>query len=205
MSLTLNFELTDRDLAHFQEAAERSRKAVEGKSSDDIIAAAEKLLGDAKNVQTPDFIQTRLLQLDDMIAMLRDAGWNLTDDDHKRVLSALAYFADPADLIPDNVQVLGFLDDAVMIELAARDLKHELEAYDEFCEFRTSEAERRGLDPKTLGRTDWLDARSEELQSRMRRRRDRDFGFGYGRSSGYGGGERESYVRPWRPGVFSVG
>ena len=32
MSITLNFELNDRDLAHFQEAAERSRKAAEGKS-----------------------------------------------------------------------------------------------------------------------------------------------------------------------------
>ena len=30
---------------------------------------------------------------------------------------------------------------------------------------------------------------------------ERDFGIGYGRSSGYG---RQSYVRAWRPGVFSV-
>ena len=32
-------------------------------------------------------------------------------------------------------------------------------------------------------------------------RRERDFGIGYGRSSGYG---RTSYVRAWRPGVFTV-
>jgi hypothetical protein len=31
--------------------------------------------------------------------------------------------------------------------------------------------------------------------------RERDFGVGYGRSSGYG---RTSYVRAWRPGVFTV-
>ena len=34
MPLSLNFELNDQDLARFQEAAERSRKAVEGKSAD---------------------------------------------------------------------------------------------------------------------------------------------------------------------------
>ena len=40
MSITLNFELNDRDLAHFQAAMERSRKSAEGKSEADIIAAA---------------------------------------------------------------------------------------------------------------------------------------------------------------------
>lgn len=204
MPITLNFELNDHDLAHFEAAAERSRKAAEGKSSEDIIAAAVSLLGDAQRTHIPDFIKARLLHLDDMIAMVRDAGWQLPAEDRQRVLSALAYFADPADIIPDDVQVLGFLDDAVMIELASRDLKHELDAYDDFCEFRAREAERRGVDPTSLGRVDWLDSRRQELQERMHQRRERDFGTGYGRSSGYASG-RQSYVRAWRPGVFSIG
>jgi hypothetical protein len=37
MSITLNFELNDHDLAHFQAAAERSRKAAEGKSEQEIV------------------------------------------------------------------------------------------------------------------------------------------------------------------------
>ena len=32
MPITLNFELSDKDLEHFQAAAERSRKAAEGRS-----------------------------------------------------------------------------------------------------------------------------------------------------------------------------
>ena len=63
------------------------------------------------------------------------------------------------------------------------------------------EASRLGADPATLGRTEWLDSRREELVDRMHTRRERDFGVGYGRSSGYG---RASYIRTWRPGVFKV-
>src|SRR6478609_6721529 len=133
MSITLNFELNDQDLAHFHAAAQK--------------------------VRIPDFIKERLLRLDDMIAMVRDEGWSLPAEDKQRVLSALMYFCDPEDVIPDHIEVLGFLDDAVMIQLSVRELKHELDAYDDFCDFRAHEAGRRGVDPSTLGRTDWLDGR----------------------------------------------
>lgn len=204
MSITLNFELNDRDLAHFQAAAERSRKAVAGQSPEQVVAAAVALLDDAQKAELPDFIRQRLLRLDDMIAMVRDHAWAMSDEDRERVLSALAYFADPDDIIPDNVAVLGFLDDAVMIELSVRELTHELDAYDDFCDYRARESARRGVEPATLGRTDWLDSRREELVERMHVRRERDFGNGYGRSSGYASHGRDSYVRAWRPGVFGV-
>ena len=205
MSITLNFELNDRDLAHFETAMERSRKAAEGRSDADIINCAVGLLDDAQKVHIPDFIKDRLLRLDDMIAMVRDEAWALPDADKQRVLSALMYFCDPADVIPDHVDVLGFLDDAVMIELSVRELKHELDAYDDFCDYRAREAARLGVDPATLGRTDWLDSRREELIDRMHQRRERDFGTGYGSSSGYASAGRSSYVRGWRPGVFKFG
>ncbi|HRA03616.1 MAG TPA: YkvA family protein, partial [Thermomonas sp.] len=118
MSITLNFELNDRDLAHFQAAMERSQKAAEGKSDEEIVNCAIALLSDAAKVHIPDFIKDRLLRLDDMIAMVRDDAWALPEADKQRVLSALMYFCDPSDVIPDHVEVLGFLDDAVMIELS---------------------------------------------------------------------------------------
>ncbi len=205
MSITLNFELNDQDLAHFKQAAERSKQAAAGKSSEEIVASAVAMLADAQKVRIPDFIKDRLLRLDDMIAMVRDEGWSLPEDDRQRVLSALMYFCDPDDVIPDDIEVLGFLDDAVMIELSMRELKHELDAYDDFCDYRSNEATRRGVDPSTLGRTDWLDGRREELIDRMHQRRSRDVGTGYGGSSGYASVGRGSYVRGWRPGVFKFG
>ena len=201
MSLSLNFELNDRDLEHFHEAMAASKKAAEGKSDAEIIENAGRLLADAQKVRIPDFILSRLLRLDDMIAMLRDEAWSLESDDRERVLSALVYFNNPNDVIADSVPVLGYLDDAVMIEMCVRDLQHELDAYDDFCDFRQHQANRLGLDPAKVGRADWLGSRREELVDRMHQRRERDFGVGYGSSSGYSSGK--TYVRAWRPGMFS--
>ena len=200
MSISLNFELNDRDLEHFQAAMEKAKKAANGKSPQEVIDCAAKLLGDAQKVAIPDFIKERLLHLDDMIAMVRDEAWAMSGEDRDRVLSALTYFCDPDDVIPDNVAVLGYLDDAIMIELSVRELRHELDAYDEFCDFRQNQAQRRGLDADKVGRADWLDSRREELVDRMHRRRQSGMGIGYGSSSGYGSGK--SYVRAWRPGMF---
>ena len=52
------------------------------------------------------------------------------------MLNALAYFAEPDDLIPDQIPGLGFLDDAIMVELVVRELRHEIEAYEDFRVFR---------------------------------------------------------------------
>jgi uncharacterized membrane protein YkvA (DUF1232 family) len=205
MSLTLTIDLNDHDLEHFAAALKNAQQAAAGRSADEIVAAAAKLLEDAQKSKAPDFIGDRLVRLDDMIAMVRDEGWHLDEEDRQHVLSALVYFADPTDLIPDHVQVLGYLDDAIMIELCVRELKHELDAYDDFCDFREREAKKRGIEPSAVGRTDWLDSRRDELVERMHTRRQRDggtgFGHGYGGSSGYA---KAGYSRAWRPGMFRV-
>jgi uncharacterized membrane protein YkvA (DUF1232 family) len=201
MPLTINFELSDRDLEHFNNAIKAATFSAGSKSPEEVMSAAGKLLEEATNLALPDFIMERLDRLDALIAMLRDEGWALGEEDRARVLSALVYFADPADIIPDNVPVLGYFDDAIAIELCVKELRHELDAYDEFCDFRQNEAERRGLNPASVGRADWLNNRRDELQERMHRQRSRDFGTGYGNSSGYA---REGYTSAWRPGLLRV-
>ena len=165
------------------------------------MSAASTLLQSADQIELPDFIAERLDRLDAMIAMLRDDGWHLPEEDKQRVLSALVYFADPSDVIPDHVPVLGYFDDAIAIEMCVKELKHEIEAYDEFCEFRQSGADRMGVDPATVGRADWLEARRDELVDRMHRRRNRELGGGYGDSSGYA---RRGYTSAYRPGMLRV-
>jgi len=202
MPLAISFELSDRDLEHFNQALAKARASAGSKSADEIIAAASRLLIEADKVEVPDFIAERLDRLDALIAMSRDEGWHLPEEDRQRVLSALVYFADPSDVIPDHVPVLGYFDDAIAIEMCVKELKHEIEAYDEFCDYRQSEADRRGLDPATVGRADWLEARRDELVDRMHRRRNRQSGgSGYGDSSGYA---RKSYTSGFRPGLMRV-
>jgi hypothetical protein len=178
-------DLSEQDLDHFRSAMRRARDAAAHLSAEDITAAALKLLADTRNIQVPDFVGDRMRKLDVMIAMVHDKGWGLTDTERKEVLSALTYFCDPEDAIPDNIPVLGFLDDAIMIELVVEELKHELDAYEDFCAFRTNAVTETGaIAASGLNREDWLAKRQEELLERMRQRRGRDRSYGGGGGGG---------------------
>jgi len=174
MSLRISIDLDDDDLRHFRLIMREARKAAARLAPDDIVAAAEALLTTVDRSKVSPFISERLTKLEIMIKMLVDHEWRLPQKDTVRVLNALAYFSDPEDLIPDHIPGLGFLDDAIMIELVVRELRHEIEAYGDFCEFRRTHAKSKGIKTKStdLTRDSWLDGRRAELQARMRRRRE---------------------------------
>ncbi|HKE47373.1 MAG TPA: YkvA family protein [Rhodanobacteraceae bacterium] len=191
MSLAITIELGDADLKHFIDAMKTAQVEAKNLSAKDITDAAEKLLEDGSSGKVPGFIAERLSKIGSMIAMVNDQGFGMEAEDRQRVLACLTYFANPKDLIPDNVPVLGFLDDAIMIELVVRELQHEVEAYDDFVAYRNEEARMRGVDPATLKteRVEWAEARRLELLSRMKSRR----------LSSYSGSSN------WKPSLFKFG
>ena len=170
MSLRVSFELDESDLEHFRLIMRNARKAAARLSPEEIVEAAEQLLKTIDEADAPAFIKDRLVKLRLMIDMLQDIEWRLPHQEANRVLNALAYFSEPEDLIPDEIPGLGFLDDAIMIELVVRELRHEIEAYEDFCNFRDRERAKNGA-RTSISRDDWLENRRKELQSRMRRRR----------------------------------
>ncbi len=178
MTMRVTFELQEEDLKHFRLIMREARDAAKSLTADEILSAANSLLREIEDAKVPHFIEERLKRLRTLIGMVQDDEWSLPQEETTRVLNALAYFAEPEDLIPDHIPGLGFLDDAIMIELVARELRHEIEAYDDFCAFRDREGARRrskGLDDDVT-RREWLETRRTELMSRMRRRRRRDRG-----------------------------
>ena len=175
MGLRVAFELDDDDLKHFRLIMREARKTVARSAPEDIVAAAEAQLHDIADTSAPGFIVERIQKLRLMIRMLTDLEWRLPHDEAVRVLNALAYFTEPEDLIPDHIPGVGFLDDAIMVELLVRELKHEIEAYQDFCDFRATKGLSRDR-RTTPSRDEWLEQRRDELQSRMRRRRQESAG-----------------------------
>ncbi|MEM7762721.1 MAG: YkvA family protein [Pseudomonadota bacterium] len=171
MSIRIAFDLTDKDLDHFRMIMQQASKNAESLSEQQIIEAAETVMVEVGEATVPDFITERLSKLKVMTGMLRDSEWQLPEEETSRVLSALAYFSEPEDLIPDHIPGLGFLDDAIMVELVVRELKHEIEAYEDFCAFRDREEQKRDEAEDDVTREEWLAGRRMELHSRMRRRR----------------------------------
>jgi uncharacterized membrane protein YkvA (DUF1232 family) len=172
VSLRISFELDEEDLKHFRLIMQEARQAATRISPEQIVAAAEELLKDVAASSAPGFILERLNKLKLMIRMISDTEWRLPHQEATRVLHALAYFAEPDDLIPDHIPGLGFLDDAIMVELVVRELKHEIDAYQDFCDYRERLLIEQGQNT-TVSREGWLDNRRSALQSRMRRRRKR--------------------------------
>ncbi len=168
-TIRVNFELGPEDVAHFRDRLARSRKNRALRDDDRVILGAESLAVKALDSNPPTFVVSRMLTLQNMVEMLKDRDWNLEDDDRERVLEVLAYFSDPADMIPDHLPGVGFLDDVIMIDLAAYDLAPELEAYADFCENREDlKANSPDAQP--------LDVARDAFQARMRRRRRRRAG-----------------------------
>jgi uncharacterized membrane protein YkvA (DUF1232 family) len=157
-------ELSDNDLKYFRKCLRRVRDS--GSTGDEaaVLGGARSLLTEVVRVEAPDFVRDRFRRLELLIRMLEDGEWRLTGADRARVLEVLTYFTDPDDLIPDRVPGIGYLDDAIMVELACQELRHEIEAYEKFCAFRESGRRK----PEDIAK------QRLALQGRMRRSRRRD-------------------------------
>ena len=134
--MRITFELDSSDLKRFHAAFERSRRLALEADEIDIIDAAKHALDTLCLGAMPTYVGKRLVHVQRLLLMFEDQEWGLPAPERTDALAALAYFGDPEDLIPDHLEVIGLLDDAVMLELLARRMRHVLEAYEQFCTIR---------------------------------------------------------------------
>jgi len=166
-TLKVEFSLSECDLEFFQKRLDQACEKFEGADESRILAGVSDMMDKAYKSNPPEFVRSRIAKLGPLLAMLEDPDWNLEHEDRDRVISALAYFSDPEDLIPDSTPGIGYVDDAIMIDLVLAGLAPELEAYQDFVAHRVA------LKADVPDAKVSLEDARTEMQSRMRRRRGR--------------------------------
>jgi uncharacterized membrane protein YkvA (DUF1232 family) len=170
MPIKVVLELSEEDLDYYRKVMDSVWRRNKKRAEKELVNGARRLLKQATKQKAPEFVLSRLADLETLCAMLDDPEWPLETDDRNRILAALGYFAIAKDMIPDKIPGIGFLDDALMAELVARELKPELDGYREFCKYRDNETALAGK--KKVTREDWLAAKRRQIWLRIRRRQE---------------------------------
>jgi len=176
MPLTVTLEFSDQELEYFQSLVDAIRERNSERSPHEIAVTAAAEVERLRSAARSSFVARRIDRVGRLIAMIEDPDWALPEPERVRILAALAYVADANDLVPDDVPVLGLVDDAIMLELLLREFRHELEAYEEFDAFRREQLALRDKPDqhRHVSVADWLDSRRQALHARMAERRERD-------------------------------
>jgi uncharacterized membrane protein YkvA (DUF1232 family) len=167
--MRITIELEPTDVSRFMQALERSRRVAREAEETDILDAAKQALDTLPLSTAPTYIRKRIVGVHRLMVMLEDEAWALAHPHREDVLEALVYFSDPEDLIPDDIEVIGLLDDAIMLEILLRRLQHVLRGYADFCKYRDSlgeipqgSEERHAYAVKLARKRDALRARMEK-------------------------------------------
>lgn len=171
--MRITFELESADIEHFQGAFDRARRLALEADEIDIVDAAKQALDSLCIATIPSYVRKRLVHVQRLILLLEDDDWNLPVPERIEALAALAYFGDPDDLIPDNIAVIGLIDDAIMLELLARRMHHVLQVYRQFCTYRNSLGSPADDNEQRTARARALAMRRQLLMEELQGRRER--------------------------------
>lgn len=111
-------------------------------------------------------VSDRLMPITAIAQMLTDPAWTMSADSRGSLVAALRYFVEPADLIPDEEPTFGLLDDAIVLELALGDARHDWLAWQEFRAFRAEHGA-----AVAANRDGWMRAREAVLRQHIRQSR----------------------------------
>ncbi len=115
MPLTVTIDISDAELEHFRALMLGVRERTRDRTPHEVAAAAAAEVARLRSSARSPFVARRIERVGCLIAMLEDPEWALPEAERRRVLDGLAYVAEADDLVPDDLPVLGLVDDAVML------------------------------------------------------------------------------------------
>jgi len=140
-------------------------------SAEQIAGAARRVLRAAMKGQESAFIKSRMRRAGEMRSALRDRQWSIPEPLCGKMRAIIDYLDDPSSLIPNDVAIVGQLDDAILVDIAMDCLRGELEDYADFCRFRWSEAARLQITEVETDREQWLAERQREKRLELQLKR----------------------------------
>lgn len=176
----INF--TDADLQRFNACVASVAPGTPALDGRQILAAARRLSRVVGEGHESRFIRARMRRAGEIRALLGDRGWECDEALRARMNEVVAYMDGGPGLVPDDVPVIGGLDDALLLDLAMECLRGELDEYADFCRYRVGEAAREGVavDAVHIDRARWADEREEELRLERQLRQAREGSYARG-------------------------
>ncbi len=147
------FEPDPVRLHYFNALLQRVDPSHEPVDVDQLATAARELLADAIDGRIPLCIRERIRRAGAINLMRLDPDWATSVDATIAADTALDYLHGDCRLIPRDLPVVGWLDGALMIEVAWPTLASEVRDYVDFCRLRRIEAELRGESGRHFGFT----------------------------------------------------
>jgi uncharacterized membrane protein YkvA (DUF1232 family) len=181
-SFKVTFKLDEDDAKYFRSLFRKAKKTASDQDEPEILSAARSLIKSVRhNKKTPGFVLEAIDTLQDMTEMIEDKDYEAPAKVRNEVLAALAYFANAEDLIPDDIPVLGFLDDAIMIKIVEEQFKHELHAFRKFRKFHRGAEQRPWTKIASARLPGRLDAMRAKLRAEVERKNQVDLDKGIAR------------------------
>ena len=169
-SFKVPFKLDEDDARYFRTLFRKAKQAATDQDPAEVLSAARALVESVRrSKKTPGFVLEAIDTLQDLTEIIEDKDYSAPAKIRNEVVGALAYFANAEDLIPDDIPVLGFLDDAIMIKFVEEQFRHELNAFRKFRRFRSGAEQR----PWTSVASERLPGRLSAMRSKLRAEVDR--------------------------------
>ena len=123
--------------------------------------------------QESTFIKVRMRRAGEVRAAISDRQWDIAEPLDEKMRDLVRYLDDRHGLIPNDLPIVGLLDDAILVDVAMDLLRSELDEYADFCRFRVAEAGRQDIAVTAVdtNREHWMVERAQErrLEQQLRR------------------------------------